>query len=91
MPNFAVYSGDTIVNVVVAESAELAEEVTGLSAVETTGEPWIGWTKHDGAWRPPSPFPSWVWNGTAWEAPVPMPSESGPWMWDETSQSWVPE
>lgn len=58
MSNFAIHDGTTVVNVIVADSLEVAEEVTGLSAVETEGEPWIGWTLVDGVWTaPPAPEP----------------------------------
>lgn len=58
MPNFAIHDGSTVVNVIVADSKEIAEEVTGLSAVEADGEPWIGWTLVDGVWTaPPQPEP----------------------------------
>jgi len=44
------------------------------------------------AFIPPRVFPSWVLNETTcnWEAPVPVP-ESGNWIWDEESLSWVPQ
>ena len=58
MSNFAIIDGDTVVNVIVADSREIAEEVTGLSAVETDGEPWIGWTLIDGEWVAPPPPPA---------------------------------
>lgn len=37
------------------------------------------------------PFESWVLNTTTfqWEAPEEMPSEGGPWVWNESSLSWV--
>lgn len=69
MANFAIIDGDTVVNVIVADSQEIAEEVTGLSVVETEGEPWIGWTLIDGGWvappLPPAPEPD----------PAPAPEE----------------
>lgn len=58
MPDFAIHDGTTVQNVIVADSQEIAEEVTGLSAVETEGEPWIGWTLDGGVWvAPPQPEP----------------------------------
>jgi hypothetical protein len=61
MADFAIHDGSTVVNVIVADSQEIAEEVTGLSAVETTGEPWIGWTLSDGVWvAPPQPEPEFI-------------------------------
>lgn len=87
MPNYAVHDGATVVNVIVADTQAVAEEITGLSAVETTGEPWIDWTMEAEGWRRPSPFPSWSWNGTDWEAPVPDPQDGS--VWDEASLSWI--
>ena len=89
MPNYALHDGVTVHNVIVADSSDAAQEVTGMSAIETTGVPWIGWTLHGDEWRPPAPFPSWVWTDNAWIAPVPMPSEPGMWVWDEDTLSWV--
>lgn len=59
MPNFAVVGGSQIVNVIVAESAEIAEAVMGMEVVETDGVPWIGWTLVDGEWvASPEPEPA---------------------------------
>lgn len=88
MTFFAIHDNAHIVNVIVADTQEVAEQVTGLSAIETTGSPWIGWTLESEGWRPPAPFSSWVWGGSEWEAPVPMPAD-GDWYWDEDTLSWV--
>ena len=47
--NFAVISGNSVVNVIVADSKEIAEEVTNCICVEYTDEnpAGIGWT-YDG-------------------------------------------
>ncbi len=39
----------------------------------------------------PQPYPSWVLDEATclWGAPVARPSEGGPWIWDETTVSWV--
>lgn len=55
--NFAVISGNTVVNVIVADSQEIAEDVTGAAVLQTEGVPWIGWTLIDDEWVEPSaPF-----------------------------------
>ena len=38
----------------------------------------------------PSPYPSWTLNEDTclWNAPVSMPTEGGPYIWNETTQSW---
>ena len=53
MPNYAIIEDDKVINVIVAESAEVAIEVTGKEVFETTGEPWINWTRIDGVWLEP--------------------------------------
>jgi hypothetical protein len=37
------------------------------------------------------PYPSWILNTQTylWEAPIPYPSTGGPYVWDETTESWV--
>lgn len=56
MPNFAIHDGTTVQNVIVADSQEIAEEVTGLQAFPAPedGVPWIGWTLIDGEWVEPA-------------------------------------
>jgi hypothetical protein len=51
--NFAVILGDEVTNVIVADSKKKAEDATGLECVETTGSPWISWTRVDGEWVAP--------------------------------------
>jgi hypothetical protein len=89
MPNYAVHDGTTVLNVIVAESMEIAEGATNLTAVETTGVPWIGWTLYGEEWRPPQPYPSWEWADGAWTAPTPQPTDGGLYIWDEDTLSWV--
>jgi hypothetical protein len=52
--NFLIIKNNKIVNVVVADTQEIAEEVTSLEAIESTSsEPWIGWTRDNGVWSAP--------------------------------------
>jgi hypothetical protein len=89
VPNYAISDGSRIANVIVADSKEIAEEATGMTAIETSGEPWIDWTLESEGWRIPSPFPSWIWSDTEWVSPVPQPSEPGYiYTWNENSLSW---
>jgi hypothetical protein len=53
MTNFAIYKDDLILNVIVADSKEIAEQVTGMKAIQTEGEPWMGWTLENDEWKPP--------------------------------------
>lgn len=55
MANFAIISGNTVTNVIVADTKEIALAVTNATdAIETTGQPWIGWTLVDGVWIDPT-------------------------------------
>ena len=51
MSNYLVIENNIVINVIVANSKEIAESVTGLTCVEVPfepGQPGIGWT-YDGA------------------------------------------
>jgi hypothetical protein len=54
MANFAVIQYDIVKNVIAADTLEIAQEVTGLECIETTGSPWIGWTRSDDTWTKPT-------------------------------------
>ena len=67
MKNIAIIINDEIVNVIVADSAKIAKQVTGAGEVlelpdidyESLEEsvdvaiPWIGWRRVYGVWEPP--------------------------------------
>lgn len=93
MPNFAIHDGARVLNVIVAEDQETAESVSGMSAIETEGSPWIGWTMESEGWRRPAPFASWTWDESVndYVAPTPMPEssdEAGEYVWDEAELEW---
>lgn len=46
MPRFAVLGGNTVSNIIIADSKEIAEQVTGVECVEYTHDApaGIGWT-----------------------------------------------
>jgi hypothetical protein len=48
MANFAVLDNNLVVNVIVADTLEIAEEVTAKTCTELIGSAGIGWT-FDGA------------------------------------------
>lgn len=63
MPNYAVHDGRIITNVIVADAATIAELVTGLSAIETDGVPWLNWELVNGTWVHPRPVDGvWEWS-----------------------------
>ena len=53
MPNYAVITENKVTNVIVADTEEIAIEVTGQEVFETTGEPWINWTRLGNTWSAP--------------------------------------
>jgi len=58
MANYAIIEDNKVANVIVADSAEIAVEVTGKEVIETTGEPWLDWTRTDGVWSAPVEEPT---------------------------------
>ena len=56
MANYLVIENDKVINVIVADSAEIAAEVTGKEVIESIGaEPWIDWTRSGDTWIKPEP------------------------------------
>jgi hypothetical protein len=51
--NYAVVNGNTVVNVIVADSVTIAKKVTGMECVECDGSFWIGWTRNGEEWIAP--------------------------------------
>lgn len=89
MANYAISDGHKIINVIIADSKESAEFVTGMEAFETEGQPWIGWTLEKDGWRPPSPYSSWIWSENEWKAPIDMPEDGvNIYSWNEGSGNW---
>jgi hypothetical protein len=92
--NIAILENGSVVNTIVCESIELAESITGLTAVEYTDENPAGtnWTYNSttGKFRSPQTFPSWIYNEEIkqWEAPVGYPVDDKNYLWNETSLSW---
>jgi hypothetical protein len=90
MKTFAVIEATSIVNVILAESLETAESITGKTCIEYTNEPAeIGGTYENGVFKQKKPFPSWVYRSGKWEPPVSEPNDGKPYAWDEESLSWI--
>jgi hypothetical protein len=56
MPNYLVIRNNTVENVLLADTQEIAELVApeGTEVVESTGsEPWINWTLVNNTWTAP--------------------------------------
>lgn len=53
MPIYAINNNGVIVNVIEASSQEIAESITGMTALTTSGIPWIGYTYNGSSWIEP--------------------------------------
>ena len=51
---FAVINGDTVINVIVANTKKVAEQVTGFECVECDGSFWIDWKREGDLWIAPA-------------------------------------
>lgn len=95
MSDFAVISDTVVINVIIADSKEIAEQVSGLTCVESTEENLaiIGGDYVEGYFYGLKPFPSWIRDGQGqWVSPVGMPEfdENNPvfYAWNEETLSW---
>lgn len=94
MSNFAVLDGELVINVVIADSKEIAEEVTGMTCVEfTTENAEPGGTYSNGVFIKRKPYPSWILDeNNDWQAPVAIPVEEGvhvEYQWNEGILGWT--
>jgi hypothetical protein len=90
MKKYAVIEGTSVINVILAESLEIAEALTGKTCVEYTDEPAdVGGTYEGGIFKTRQPYPSWVYRNGNWQPPVDEPNDGKPYAWDEESGSWV--
>jgi len=94
--NIAVVENQKIVNVIIADTVEIAESLTGLECFEInqSNPEGINWEWNDSAncYVPPKDYPSWILNVSkkVWEAPTPIPVTEGVmYIWTEDSLSWV--
>jgi hypothetical protein len=93
MSTFAVVKDDVVTDLIVADTLEIAEEVSRASCIEVTEEQplGIGWV-HDSVtdtWVGKSPFPSWTLVNGTWQAPTSMPNDDKAYVWNEATTSWV--
>lgn len=80
MPSYALYQNNEIINIILAENKEMAEQASGLNAIQINKYPGIGWILVDGNWNPPNTeqWAGWSQIGDTWAPPKPY---SG-WIWD---------
>ena len=93
MANFAVIKNNILSNLIIADSLEIAESVTGNKCVEYNEENdyvFIGSTYDGTSFIPPAPFKGWTYNKTtkAFEPPRPIPNETDPYDWDNETEDW---
>jgi len=93
MKKFAVLNEQNVINTIIAESKEIAENVTGFICLEFTNESAeTGGTYVDNVFIPRKPYDSWILDvkNNSWQAPVQYPVEEGKFFtWDEPTLSWV--
>lgn len=95
--NMAIYGiveNDTIINCIIADSQEIAEQIANGKEVvlSENGKPSRGNIRINGVWTTESPYSSWIFDGQQWVAPTPPPAEYPQfYVWDEETLSWVPD
>lgn len=93
--NIAVIENSIVENILVVDSVELAEEMTGKTCIEYTVEPAEpGGTYVNGKFIKRQPYPSWVRDGESdWKPPVDYPEidlgNPKVYTWDEDAVSWI--
>jgi hypothetical protein len=85
---------ENVINTIIADSKEVAEELTGKTCIKFTDEPAeAGGTYVNGSFIKKKPYPSWVQSGSDWVPPVLYPEVDleNPiyYVWDESVVSWV--
>lgn len=93
MAKYAIVDGTNVVNLIVCDSKELAEEITGFAAIEIIDESdaETGGFYEDGAFRRAVVFPSWIWSkeNRCYEPPTPCPiSTEVAYEWNEEKLKW---
>lgn len=95
MATYAVIENGTVINVIVADSKEIAEQVTEKECIEYTEENTLAigatWNTEFSKYVNPKPEsnPSFVYDGNNWVPPITMPIEEGKYfLWSEDLLSW---
>jgi hypothetical protein len=82
MPNYAIYKNNIILNVIIADSKEIAESITDMKAVETDNKIGIGWIFENNKWIEPTP---------AIEETIPSyPQDGKIYIWNKETKQWQP-
>lgn len=66
MASWAIIENDKVVNLIIADSKEIAENITGLEAINDEGWIGVGFEKTPDGWRLPYPEDglTYTWNDT---------------------------
>lgn len=92
MIEVAVLNGHYVQNIILAESVEVAEQLTGKSCA-IAGDAKIGylWNEELQRYLPARPFASWSWDDELqeWAPPAQKPEDGAEYEWDENAQSWT--
>jgi len=100
MISFAIHNQGIVINIICAESRQVAESIFGTNVLEITNLPvGMDWFLENDTWYAPRVFDSWIWNlqTQQWEAPTPMPlnqktitNPNGKlFEWSEAITSWI--
>lgn len=84
-----------ITNIISAETKEIAEMVTGLTAIEVDGSVGGGigyiWDENHSKFKPEfPPHVGWIFDEELWryEAPIPYPTDGNLYTWDDQALTW---
>jgi hypothetical protein len=92
MTIFAIVKDNVVVNKIIADSKELAEDLTGLLCVEIES-PLVcetGSLYRNNEFTDPAPYPSWTYSEelNEWVAPVAKPEDENFYIWSEENLNW---
>jgi hypothetical protein len=94
MATYAMMSGNTVSNVIMADDKEATEAALNCNLIEYTPEnpAGIGYTYDEvrDAFIPPKPFDSWVLDEETcqWKAPIVYPTNGKIYLWNENHKEW---
>jgi hypothetical protein len=94
MPDYYIINNDKIENIISAETAEIAKDITDAEEIllrnyEALYD--IGWIKNTDLnkwYNPVAPYPSWTLDSNCiWQPPTQKPD--GDYTWDEDNTQWI--
>lgn len=74
---------------VVAINVQADDYETQPYEVVVTSAAWVGGDYVSGYFYPPQPFISWTRHEGEWQPPTPYPNDGDMYAWDEVSGEWV--